>query len=122
LKGIATHRSTPGCGFSLFLFDVVIGVLNDNYPALRAQPTFTGSGIGAHIGRVVVRDDVKNQGLSAIVFDLMGVTWMTNEMVASDEAFLPIMLASKQSRAGENDVKLGLGSMRVHRKIDFSRR
>jgi len=103
---------------SLFAF-VVIGIFNSDHSALGAQPAFAGAGVSADIGGVMIGDDVKDEGFGSVVVDLMGITWMADEMISCHEAQFTPMISAQDSCAGKDDVKLRLCCMRVHGEVCF---
>ena len=104
--------------FSLFV-RVIIRIFYRDHSALRAQPAFARAGVGADVGGVMVGDDVKDERFSAIVVDLMGITGMADEMISCDEAHFTAMIATQDSAAGKDDVKLSLRGMRMHGEVCF---
>ena len=107
--------------FSLLVL-IVTHLLNGDNAALGMQPALAGASVGADIRRVVVGDDVIGEHCGPIVFNLVRIAGMADQVVTRNEAVRFAVVLVQQSGAGEDDVKFGLSGVRVHGEISFAGR
>lgn len=67
----------------------------------------------------MIGDDVKDEGFGSVVVELMGITWMADEMISCGEAQLTPIVTTQDSCAGNDDVKLRPCCMRMHGEVCF---